>query len=403
MSDPNVEAVRRKLEERSAVGIAKYGTTTARDDLTLREWLVHLQEELMDAAVYIEAALSQPTPTLAQFTRATSAATHNHLCASRYRHRDGRPYTCNCGGAQAREDTPAAVDALRVDHAMVDAGAKALAELIGGHPEHWVQYRNESRACLAAALAAPHPPEAAPHEGDEAVQRFRKRPVVIDAMLFDGTAEAASVIARWANAGDAPDDDPTVSYLVSDAEPGRAFDMVIQTLEGGMSASVGDWIIRGVKGEFYACKPDVFALTYETKATPPAAQASDTGRGEAIPNAEEGDFDCPRAAAARACPCGFCRALTHPAMQASEGADSARPAFQRGDRVMRQNEHGARWPVTIRRAETRWSNGVGYVYYDVKDDDGTKRCGVPANELRAPDELDLRAAARATQEPRRDL
>jgi hypothetical protein len=57
-TDPNVEAVRRKLLERSAVGVRKYGTTTARDDLSLRDWLVHLQEELMDAAVYIEAALS---------------------------------------------------------------------------------------------------------------------------------------------------------------------------------------------------------------------------------------------------------------------------------------------------------------------------------------------------------
>ena len=37
----------------------------------------------------------------------------------------------------------------------------------------------------------------------------------------------------------------------------------IDTLEGLLTASPGDWIIRGVKGELYACKPDVFALTYE--------------------------------------------------------------------------------------------------------------------------------------------
>jgi hypothetical protein len=104
--------------------------------------------------------------------------------------------------------------------------------------------------------------------------RFRKRPVVIDAMLFDGTVASAGAIARWANASDEAEghDDATVSYLTNASEPDTAFDMVIQTLEGGMSASVGDWIIRGVKGEFYACKPDIFAMTYEP-ATPAPAKA----------------------------------------------------------------------------------------------------------------------------------
>ncbi len=39
--------------------------------------------------------------------------------------------------------------------------------------------------------------------------------------------------------------------------------LLIETLEGEMTANVGDWIIRGVKGEFYPCKPDIFAATYE--------------------------------------------------------------------------------------------------------------------------------------------
>lgn len=58
-SDRNVEGVRAKLLARSEVGIRKYGTTTERTDLNLRDWLTHLQEELMDAAVYIEAALQR--------------------------------------------------------------------------------------------------------------------------------------------------------------------------------------------------------------------------------------------------------------------------------------------------------------------------------------------------------
>jgi hypothetical protein len=43
----------------------------------------------------------------------------------------------------------------------------------------------------------------------------------------------------------------------------RSGEVVIATLEGAMHASPGDWIIRGVQGEFYPCKPDIFAATYE--------------------------------------------------------------------------------------------------------------------------------------------
>ena len=53
--DPNVEAVRKMLNHRSLVGLNKYGTTTMRTDLDILDWLQHLQEELCDAAVYVEA------------------------------------------------------------------------------------------------------------------------------------------------------------------------------------------------------------------------------------------------------------------------------------------------------------------------------------------------------------
>lgn len=55
--DKNVESVRQKLLDRSQVGIVKYGCTTDREDLSLIDWLTHLQEELMDASVYLEAAI----------------------------------------------------------------------------------------------------------------------------------------------------------------------------------------------------------------------------------------------------------------------------------------------------------------------------------------------------------
>ena len=52
--DNNVENVRTQLLDRSKVGFTKYGTTTERTDIDLVGWLQHLQEELMDAAVYVE-------------------------------------------------------------------------------------------------------------------------------------------------------------------------------------------------------------------------------------------------------------------------------------------------------------------------------------------------------------
>lgn len=82
--------------------------------------------------------------------------------------------------------------------------------------------------------------------------KFRKRPVVIDAWQWLG-----NVYEPWL------DNKPFVldnKPFVVDASNGK---LEIPTLEGTLTASVGDWIIRGVKGEFYPCKADIFALTYE--------------------------------------------------------------------------------------------------------------------------------------------
>jgi len=56
--DKNVEAVRQKLLLRSEIGLRKYGVTTERKDVDLIGWLIHLQQELLDAAVYVEAAMA---------------------------------------------------------------------------------------------------------------------------------------------------------------------------------------------------------------------------------------------------------------------------------------------------------------------------------------------------------
>lgn len=75
---------------------------------------------------------------------------------------------------------------------------------------------------------------------------FRKKPVVIEAVQFDGTF--ASVEAMQI---------PSCSHDLGSRT------LEIETLEGVMVAQPGDWIIKGVKGEFYPCKPEIFAATYD--------------------------------------------------------------------------------------------------------------------------------------------
>jgi len=91
---------------------------------------------------------------------------------------------------------------------------------------------------------------------------YRKKPVVIEAMLWvgDNVDEALVFVGDPSKLPQAPDD-PHVSPGLGHT-PGLGT-LDIPTLEGTMTASPGDWIIKGVKGEFYPCKPDIFDATYE--------------------------------------------------------------------------------------------------------------------------------------------
>jgi hypothetical protein len=86
---------------------------------------------------------------------------------------------------------------------------------------------------------------------------FTKKPVQIEAQLWDGTADGAVPIIDWITAGQG-----SAEYL-DPAEATHRPAIVIDTLEGTVYASLGDWVIKGVAGEFYPCKPDIFAATYE--------------------------------------------------------------------------------------------------------------------------------------------
>lgn len=86
------------------------------------------------------------------------------------------------------------------------------------------------------------------------VKKYRKKPVTIEAIQL--TRHNACEIAEWGG------ENVFVVYIV-----GERFDhekaINIRTLEGVMEANPGDYIIKGVQGEFYPCKPDIFAATYE--------------------------------------------------------------------------------------------------------------------------------------------
>ena len=82
--------------------------------------------------------------------------------------------------------------------------------------------------------------------------KYRKKPVIVDAELFGGLGDFER-IANWARAHGA---EGGVIEFYGDY-------LHIRTLEGTMMASPGDWVICGVKSEFYPCKPDVFEATYE--------------------------------------------------------------------------------------------------------------------------------------------
>lgn len=81
---------------------------------------------------------------------------------------------------------------------------------------------------------------------------YRKKPVLIEAMQFQpvgSSGDDAAQVESWCGGEVVVDD--------------QGYCLIVKTLEGCMRASPGDWIIRGVAGEFYPCKPDIFEKTYD--------------------------------------------------------------------------------------------------------------------------------------------
>ena len=83
--------------------------------------------------------------------------------------------------------------------------------------------------------------------------KYRKKPVVIEAIQFFDDAESISLLSSFITGQDVVVDYKDIKNPV----------LKIETLEGTMFANIGDYIIKGVQGEFYPCKPDIFEKTYE--------------------------------------------------------------------------------------------------------------------------------------------
>lgn len=85
------------------------------------------------------------------------------------------------------------------------------------------------------------------------MKNFRKKPVVIQAMQWDGTENGAVKIALLDGINSKLDYNKTEGFC----------GLYIETLEGMMKVSARDFVIKGVNGEFYPCKEDIFIKTYE--------------------------------------------------------------------------------------------------------------------------------------------
>ena len=87
---------------------------------------------------------------------------------------------------------------------------------------------------------------------------FTKKPVTIEALQYptDPFDNAGAIsVYEWVRRNSLGKNSAYIDPMSGD--------LVIHTLEGDMRVSAGDWIIRGVQGEFYPCKPDIFKATYE--------------------------------------------------------------------------------------------------------------------------------------------
>lgn len=93
--------------------------------------------------------------------------------------------------------------------------------------------------------------------------KYRKKPVVVEAFQYDGdliNSKGEYYVPGWAVKAHKDG----VLYFAEDHQSGLPYELFVKTLEGNMEARVGDYIIQGVNGELYPCKPEIFEKTYDS-------------------------------------------------------------------------------------------------------------------------------------------
>ena len=85
--------------------------------------------------------------------------------------------------------------------------------------------------------------------------KFRKKPIEVDAIQYNGenSEEIIEFATRFSS-----------KRHIEEMTDAKGNYLMVKTLQGYMAAPINDWIIKGVKGEFYPCKPDIFGQTYES-------------------------------------------------------------------------------------------------------------------------------------------
>jgi hypothetical protein len=142
----------------------------------------------------------------------------------------------------------------------------------GPHPKLEEPFLGYWRAVVIAVLSeyqTAKPLSAIMPDQPKENMKFTKKPVTIEATRFPESVRndslwqdyerAISRLAEWCG-GEAV-------FLTNDSSGANVAYIDIKTLEGTMRATPGDWIVKGVKGEFYPCKPDVFEESYDAKVT----------------------------------------------------------------------------------------------------------------------------------------
>jgi hypothetical protein len=90
--------------------------------------------------------------------------------------------------------------------------------------------------------------------------KFRKKPIVIEAMIWDGSDHRS--MYEFLGGGDKEFMNPCGENFYIDHSKVTG-GLMLKTLEGEHKASIGDYVIKGISGEYYPCKPDIFEKTYE--------------------------------------------------------------------------------------------------------------------------------------------